>query len=156
MKAGVKKITSPFVYNTYMSCFCFNYSVVFPPRLFTLTKQQKHPPSTTVFMSAKLISNPQTGTGGGGKANAHEYWGLSDRCGVCLCCLDPSWCPLWSQRKQERKSSSICCLARSSGLCYLGLCWALLNPFKSLMFMRLKYVREEKPKCFPFCQRLEV
>lgn len=99
--------------------FCFNYSVVFPPRLFTLTKQQKHPPSTTVFMSAKLISNPQTGTGG-----KQMLMNIEDSL------IDvESACVVWIHldvpcevKGSKKKIIFNRCLARSSGLCYLVLC----------------------------------
>jgi len=57
----MKKITSPFVYNTYMSCFVLIIALFFHPG-YSLKKPTKTKPTTTVFMSAKLISKPLTGT----------------------------------------------------------------------------------------------
>lgn len=64
----MKKSTSPFVYNTYMSCFVLIILLFFHPgySLKKKIKLRKPPtktnPTITVFMSAKLISNLKAGT----------------------------------------------------------------------------------------------
>lgn len=143
----VKKITSPFVYNTYMSCFVL-ITLLFLHSGYSLKNKAHH---HCVYVSQ---ANKQST---GWSCSKHTFMNI-EKSLIDVVSAQVVWIPPdVPGEAQGRKKQTICIgwLARSWVLSWIFLCNALLNLFKSLMFTSLQCMkREEKNKCFPSCQRL--